>query len=342
MMRYIHKFVLVSMFVLLCLTPTLAQEDNLRPIYNQDFTHNWYWSSDSQTLTFQRMSSGETILDQHWTAYDVESRTFTDMEPWPLQATIPDDINRVLTQQQKGSRKTNVFLSPDHRYAVTADSTATREWDVIIVDTIHDKVIDTGIAASSIEFAPHFFHITWSIDTETLIVSRSSLIDSEPTLFYYVTGYADGKLDTRQITHFDFEDNDYRISNVFDVSSTGDDVLLQGYNMALMTTGDQTPYPLIIWNKDGKHQILDGFDPRPNTRFIAASFAPDSENDILVVEERGLVRYPLETGELTVLREDINPERFRYGLFSPNGEQLMLYDEMYYTVYLFDVTSTLK
>lgn len=75
----------------------------------------------------------------------------------------------------------------------------------------------------------------------------------------------------------------------------------------------------------------------------AASFAPDDENDLLVVDKRGLVCYSLTTGETVVLRPDINAECFRLARFSPDGRSLALYEEGsgIPTVYLFDVAHAL-
>lgn len=344
----IQKVMFLMILTLLVINVVSGQEDDLRPIYTGETIDGLYWSSDSQNLTYPRVIAGSTQLDQSWVMYNINSSIVTNLDIWPIQTLIPNVVNRILGGTRSAPLQTNVFMSPNYRYAVAVDVIdRNNEGTLMVVDTDDGQIIDTGIAPLGIELAPHLFQITWSHDGETFVVATSALMVYEPSFFHWVSNYTLDipQPEVRDITSFSMARQVYGTRRVYDVSQNGQLTLIH----ALTSPPDNSRnfYPLVIWQSDDNHQILmNDFNKRPGiTGILTATFAPNDENDILVVDDRGLVRYSLETGETVVLREDINSERFSDAAFSPNGEQLALVDQgpgRPTTVYLLDVSKVLE
>lgn len=316
-MRFISLIVLLTL-TLQAVTPTASQE-TLLPIFEGQEISNLSWSNDNQQLSFQ---SGYSTLSQPeipWVVYDAVRATATDSASF----TLPEELPASLIQRLDANlTQTNIFLSPDGRYAVAAD--VANDWTTVIVDTLENRVMDTQVRSTGISNAPERFFVLWSDDSQTLVFATSATLFPEPSFFHWVTGYvdADDELVVQEISSFVYNNVLYGILNLYDLSSDGTRVLAKG---VAPETG-QTGYPMVIWSRDGNHIDLRSVFGNTTESFSAASFAPNNENEILVVDQRGLVRYSLLTGETVILRSDITSQQFRIAKFSPNGEQLALVD----------------
>lgn len=321
---------LLALLLLVPVTNITGQDDGLVPIYSPspfDSVHRiqtLYWASDSQSFGFNLISTGSYFTDP-WIVYGRQTTMTTELAPLTLLQTLAptvslSDVNPAL-----------VFPSPDHRFVVSATSNTITEQQVIIVDTSDNRAIETGINPGRIDQVPQLFTVTWSDDATSLTVATSSRIDTEPSSFRWVTNFAEDSaaLDVREITFFTVEERQYTTLEVYDISADGQNVLLRTFHGQQETDAFRIVYPLVIWNSAGQHRVINGvLGPYIDHGEIrAAVFAPENENELLVVDRRGLLRYSLETGAITILRPDITSERFRFAHFSPDGEQLALVEQ---------------
>jgi WD40 repeat protein len=339
-----YKLVVTICFAILILSHIESQDNELVPLYSGAEVRDVFWSADSQILTF--MPLADAIIDPfnaNWVVYDVVSSSESEIVGLPLQ-------NMVLSQANQFSSSPMQLVSPDDAYIITASeqtvfdenlNTSQRQalrWNTVIIDTQNNHIVDPDILALGIDRGPEYFNALWSLDSKTLVLSTTALLVYDPSFFHWVTGYGDinESLQVQNLTAFSYQNQQYSMQTPLDLSLDGSNVLA----ITVSPTGVQGGRPLMIWNKDGKHINLQNVFDDISSSVTAAAFFPDNENDILVVDERGLVRYSLETSETVVLRSDITSQRFRYARFSPNGESLALVDNTPgrpATVYLLDI-----
>ena len=335
-MRYPALLVLLTLS-LTSVMPVSSQEV-LQPVFQGMDVTTLYWSNDSQQLSFR---SGYSTLEQPeipWVEYDTVTSTLSDSATW----IAPEQLSALMIQRLNTNfTQTNMFLSPNGRYAVTAD--VNDDWNTVIVDTLEKRILNTEVRSTGLHNAPEQFFVLWSKDSETLVFVTSATLLPEPSFFYRVTGYTNAvePLIVQDIGSFDYNGILYGMIRPYDLSSDGTRVLAEG----VAPYAGQIGYPLIIWSSDGNHRDLREVFGNTTESFSAASFAPNDESDILVVDQRGLVLYSLDTGETTILRTDITSDRFRLARFSPNGESLALVDNTPgrpAAVYLLDVKTLMK
>jgi dipeptidyl aminopeptidase/acylaminoacyl peptidase len=322
-MKKIYLYTLCLVCILLPEKIT-AQDVSLQLIYTiteGEGVQNLFWSSDSQLFAFQPVLPGVSENGQTWIEYNSRlSTSYETLDPLFSNTLTTQIVDEAIIELQF-SENTAVFVSPNQRYVVTAQVTDTNDFSTIIIDAEKDRVFDIGITALGIWNAPEEFFVLWSIDSQSFVFATTALNASEPSFFYHVDNYVDqdARIDITQLDGFGCGEDICNPIGIYDLSDDG--------HMVLMQVAKNSTYPLAIWDTTGSHQVIDaGIRIDTSYRLTAAAFAPDNENDILVVDGRGLVRYSLETGETVVLRSDITSQRFRYARFSPNGESLALVD----------------
>lgn len=348
-----RRFLLHIAYVLLWLLPyseNIAQDDAFQPIYDGLPVDDLFWTADSQQLMFRHLEAGQGFVEAAWSVYTIRSRTAIRVTELPSQVTLSSAMHDRYSLDNPF--EILAFSSPDGNYVVTGRFTgaheAARRWETVIVDTLQDRVIHTAIPALGVTTTPHYFNVTWNADSQVLILATSALRVSEPSFFYWVSGYADSanQPDVREITRFSIDDRQYTTRRIYDVSSDGHAILLHGVHHTPEPNTRQTFFPLIVWKADGNHQVLlNDFDKRPGAfNLLTASFVPDNEDALLIVDERGLLHYTPDTGESTILRSDITSVRFREAHFSPDGTFLALVEnvaELREIVYIIEVRSNI-
>ncbi|NJO84744.1 MAG: hypothetical protein HC828_19570 [Blastochloris sp.] len=320
------------------------QDTNLQPIFTEYFpVENLSWSSDSRVLLFQIAVPGLAPSERSWYAYNPATSALSESSTWPLQ---PDVTNATRQQFELSALHLGgdhlAFSSPNGRFLVTDREEAHSERQIpIVVDLQTNRSVSIDVSVNVISFNTDQFEINWSGNSEAFVLSTAAILGSEPEFFQYVTGYGSvpSEVEVQELFSVRVDEREYTPLEIYDVSFAGDQTLLHGIHYAPSPTNRQVFYPLIFWDADGQHQVLqDQFD-KQRGNLLAASFASDDENYILAVDDRGLVRYSLIVSSLEVLRSDLNSNRFSEALFSPDGRSLALVEAVpgYENVYVVHV-----
>jgi hypothetical protein len=341
---------LICGFIMIFLSSDVfAQNESLKPIYSGIPIGNIAWSSDSQKLIFQDSLTGDTLLsgERYWHSYDITTQSSVQSATWPEQPALTSDLAKTFNVENGADAESRLlYLSPNGHYIIGGDELALNaplESSTLVADLQSDRLFSIPIPALGISSGPDSFNVHWSNDSEVFTLLIMALQVSAPSYIYYVKGYNENpaNLTLQDMTSFIINDQEYSTMKIFDVSSNGERVLVHGSYIipASETREYDYGFPLVVWNaKDAsQHFVIDEFN-KSGFNLRSVSFAPDNDNQILVLNEQGLVQYDLLTKKTTILRADLNSMWANEALFSPDGNWLALTEgEVVENIYLIDL-----
>lgn len=333
-----HLSAVASILLFFSLSPT-AQELPLAPILRtSDTAHHW-WSADSRLFTFEFVDADFNLDsdEERWFTYDIHNATTSETNQWPLQPSLTQQ-ELLLSDLAESMRTDQLFsFAAPNGELVAAIGTALDERSmetvnlpdaigfpqVAVLDRSTNQVVltDVPIIRNS---GPDRFRIQWSEDSQSFTVTDSPTNYVGFTFFYYIGGYMDvGKelrsndLMVQDIAVNSTTQGEIRTTEIFDLSPDGQQVLLHaGVDVGFMR--------LLIWDATtNSASIIEGLDTYEN-KLRWAAFAPDDPHRIRAITKEGLIEYDLTTEEQTILREDLNAERFNQAMFSPDGRYVAL------------------
>ena len=109
-----------------------------------------------------------------------------------------------------------------------------------------------------------------------------------------------------------------------DISRDGERVLLRemadGYNTGLILWDARSPASQVQFAARTEGQVI-----LPDEVITGASFIPGDDRHLLIVLERGIVRYDLISGEIDLIDPSINAHWVDWAYFSPDTHYVMTY-----------------
>lgn len=301
-----------------------AQIDDLTPIYTDSTPEQFIWSANSARFVFLSTTIERRVQlsEPNWYSYEPVTATLSQSSIWPLQPVLSSaeiaNFNPFLA-----GNTTLMYVSPNERY---------------VVYTIQDTQ-DLAIGDRQLQQSfpiPNFlipdptggsdqFRVLWSADsTAFVVIYEPGYNDGDELGTFYVRGFADepAVVSMVQIGATLIDDGrTFQHLNTHDISEDGSLILLSGDEIFRNTDLPPSNPKLILWDPDSPDgaEIFDML----GENVIGASFEAD-ENSLLLVNERGLIRFNRTTGEITLLNSDIDSGWVTQVLFSPHGEYAAL------------------
>jgi hypothetical protein len=313
---------------LLAIQPVRVRGQNTQPIYNGLPIVDLSWSTDSQLLVFaDEVGTG-------WFTYDLKTQRLTlTTGEWPLQPILTSaeaDFLKPIASLTSADSLTpaadqissKMFLSNHQQFIVYAGKRveATEAgWLLNIGDLLNKKVIQTSIEVVHPFGDVDDFNILWNKKNTVFVVGATPL--NGGPLFIYVWGFQNGsRAQTIELFSLSFAGVTYQPDEVYVLSSNGQQVLMRLLN--LKSINATVPLNrLFIWNAavPNKSRLIEGID---NNNILGAAFAPDDEQQLLIVNAQGLINYALPDHKIRVLDATINSTMYSKVLFSPDSKWL--------------------
>lgn len=219
-----------------------------------------------------------------------------------------------------------VIPSPNGRYLAyvtyRAYDTVTPETFgnfIELADTLTQKMVivpDVYIDRLEIESG---YRIRWSSDGSAFTIRRHSDFGSDE--IYYVSGYSDD-LSAIKTTHLELFEAEGRIVGIrTDFSGLSND----GRSLILSGRTALNEVNLFLWQVDNplQNRIL----LSSSHTFMTADFSPD-ERSVIFINQDGLQRIDVETGEITMIDASINSTWIFQAFFSPDKTKIALIERL--------------
>jgi hypothetical protein len=321
--------VLVLSGLILGRVQDVSHGQSFTPVYSGTTSRNIYWSNDSTNVSFQlgydvnfnSTEAGITTTNNSWYNFNVLTNTLTNSNTWSLQAPLSTSEINLIDPAGFPTSPSFVYASPSGRYVAYArilnnqhilslfDRTTNQIWSTYQILFSNSHVDD--------------FNVIWSA-SETSFIFRAAT-DGGGMVFIYASGYSPSLLNgTMQIVNFvDIGTQSYSISNVYDISADGQQVL-----MRVIEVGNPphplgaSPIRLMVWqsNNPSLSKVITSVDA--NT-IRGASFASD-ERKILYISNTGLWQYDTMYDFPFVLDTTINSIWVSNAVFSPNSRWIAI------------------
>jgi hypothetical protein len=306
-----------------------AQESNLNPtepvpIVDGIAPANLQWLDQDLRLTFfdaallGRYAPIE-IETESWFVFDIEQQALSRSSRWVLQPQIPETLENNIEPNSVA------FLTPEGRYLIYASRSpqpepSTGESFIQIYDNQTDSVIETGIPSGAGITLVGFSSLIWGGDNRfVLSITPSDVgLPAPPNLHYL--DLSGGVLSVRQIAIIEFGTRSFFVVNVFDVSSDGLHVLMEGGFV-----GEGVSY-LAIWNAQAPSNltIIPETQITGIERLLDAQFTTHEGTQFVFFNEQGAGHYNLATDTLEIINSQVSAQHYRYAEFSPRAEVLAL------------------
>jgi hypothetical protein len=325
MLRFTTMWIAFSIMLTIS-TSTIAQSPSFEIVAPDDPALEIKWSTDSQRLAFRSGFTDEmgvTLSDDNWLQYIPSTATLTRHNTWPLQPDLTQAEQQIFNPAITAEgQKSFLNYSPNEHYLVYADAPLVNDvgWIVNIGNRQTGQIVNTSALILDPFYSPLLFETLFSDDSTAFVIVTSD-IASQPVI-QYVSGYtnAPSSPSFEDLSYLVVDGVDYTSFSAGDLSDDGSKVLLLGYK----ATGETNlPMEVIVWNVVNSidSQVLDSF-----SAVVGASFAPGTENRLLIVTELGLIEYNLSTDTFTVLNSEIRSAWVAEAIFSPDGQWVAFVD----------------
>ncbi len=298
-----------------------AQSEDLTPIYMNSAPEQFAWSANSANFVFLGSTAerGVKLSEPNWYSYDTATVLLNQSTIWPLQPMLTSADIAAFNPYLVGNTSL-MFESPNGRYVVYTiqDTQELAISDLQLEQTYSIPQVSIPDSTTGTDQ----FRVLWSADsTAFTVIFESAYGDDFGTL--YVRGFADNPVAVVMVPIGAalIDGRAFRSLDIHDISADGSLVLLNGTEIFPNTDLPSSLPKLILWNPSSPEngQIFDVF----TGDIKGASFELD-ENNLLIVNEQGLVRFDRTTGEIAVLNSGIGAGWVSQALFSMDGEYAAL------------------
>lgn len=348
----IHKMRLI---LLLCITifsvntqVIHAQTDN-QPVYEGDtIVGNMGWDADSRWIYFQEFFDGNSFgvnpeIPQQWIGYDTVTDQLQRFDPWPLQPTLTAIQMTDFEVATANGIVSFVFPSPNGRYIVYAAQKPPQALDGplgiadlqtgehIVIDSVYISRIDAYETSWR-----GYYRVRWSADSSAFIIETNRpVVDST---LYYVSNFSTDVSNTsvEDLTHGGTMVSGELVNPYlgYDISHDGDEVLFKlgvpfaGYSQRL-----------VIWNHlNGTSRVIQGVG-----LILEAKWDEQHPDAVVFIDERGLVRYDLNSDMSEILNPDLSSTIINLAWISPDTQQIAIFVQATANrgeLYIYDIPAT--
>jgi hypothetical protein len=332
--HYVVKHAILLLFILGALiSRSNAQADLPIAVVVDSAVHGMWWSADSKDFTFtpsaDRLRVDPQFVDSYWYSWSVDTGEVSRSSVWPLQ---PDIISVLELNSDQANLATisNTFnyVAPNGLLVVINQSQvwqANRSLESTALNATPPRIVETNTFNYDLTrlagTGPDGFRIQWSEDSSAFAVSARPQLYPDLTFFYYVSRLTDEVLPplTLSLQPLLSDSREYTIFEVLDLSRDGSFVLLRGRDATV-----RGPMVILIWNALTNNVAVVPNNSGMHSSTLWAAFKSSDPNVIRMITEIGLIEYNLSSGLTTNLRPDLNSQRFRAGMFSPDGHSVAL------------------
>jgi len=330
LLKILLGFMLMTSFVIG--NSSSAQNNLYEIIIDHDFSTPQYvsWSADSTRFVFSSTIGIETTLQDDfegvtfsrdaWWQYNIDTGGLVSQNVWPLQP--------LLTSTQIIEWKPNDFIytSPDNSLGFL-NQDIDNFFSVVNFQT--GEIVKTNVEGYLENYSPDVFSIYWNNLGDILAFQDVSL--GGTGFLYYLT--IPNELSNIQTLKFGATPNTSNFAlfskegdQLYDVSPSGNFVLLSGRNISSLIPVYQIPPMLIIWdpiNDEMRTVIL----PETFLTFdvLDATFSSIDESKLLIVHRKwGLIQVDILTQEIQLINKDIGNAGAAF--FSSNSHWLAVFE----------------
>lgn len=282
-------------------TPTPAYE-KYRLIYEGYIEFGKiHWSPDSQSL----------FIDDK--RYDVTTDDLTQLDTSASVITLTADEQKFYRAFQD-----TAYISPDGIYMVYLTEFQDEPyWRFLgLADRKHAIYVPLGISVFD------SFRVQWSVDSKAFVVEQDTP-EGSSALLSFVSRFSGDQTQLfrfNQTLFFGWGGSGQSWEPVFAISSNDSKIMFHYQN----DNGNQAA----LWDAN-KVKPSDS-NPSENNITIdedgitGAGFIPGDEENVLVIGQRGLMKYNVVTGKSVVLDTEINSEWVYWAYFSPDARYVVV------------------
>ncbi len=347
--KNIGKFIGIICLLLFGITNTSSAQELPEPLYISEVgtIQNIYWSSDEENLVFQyaqrAVIDGVLTTSQlgPWFTYRAnEGREQNLVESADRPQALTNMNSRFsFPPQAVTSRGFQSFLfpSPNQRYIAYAtglvaglDSYNIYALAIVDLESGNATIFEDVLLNFSSNNMFIDYEIRWSANSQALIIT-SALMLPGATRYYVNLGNADSEPYAINFENTYFNNELINITRLLDISEDGNRVL----TYAQAESGNN----IFVWNANQPDQST-STKAVPTGGLSGGAFSPEGEGWIYYIDGQGLHIYNLITEESQLLNPEINASRFGFAYFSPNGNQIALYDfvsDNHDSIYLYNI-----
>lgn len=287
------------------------------------------WSPDSQQLTFfyPYVDGGyvamlPTMESENWFTYDVAAGELTASDTWPMQPELSDEEMARLDPLEEAY----LFPAPDGEWLLypasqRADNTL---YPFRLASADGETILDVGLQAEeSVIPDVRQFRVVWNADGSAFAVHDICCVYGPTVDLHYFKRTEAGVesfnfaftplMDGREF----YTPNVSTISDrnlIHDISEDGKRVLVSASEV-----DTENVFVFLMWQPETPEESVI-FEDINSQAVIAASFAPDDESRLLLLEETRLACY--DTVSSRFIQEMPITETVYLALFSPDGRWL--------------------
>ncbi len=307
-----------------------AQSGTLSPTISGVFPSQITWSVDNTKFVFQNHDSigfGVNSSTQNWVQYDTETSQINYSNRWHLQPSLSATELQVFEPFTGSGVDTFIFQSPNNRYLVYGgdyvELSNADVWNVTVGDRQSNEVFDTSEFIIDPFSGPDGFKVIWSDDSNSFVIQAKAASGSDLRLIYFATNYGSSLSDmTLQKIEPIINDISYLPVSVYDISNDGSLILLN-----TLETNPENPdayqAKIVVWNviNSSISEVIN-----LDNGVIGATFRPNENSSVILINNSGLIKYDLISGQATLLDSTYSSSWIEQAVFSPNGEMVALVD----------------
>jgi hypothetical protein len=303
---------------------------------------DFYWSPDESSFIYYDTSKypdavstdiddkGSQVTYPLWQQYIINSRTLVSSITFPLQPDFTSDELATFAPYQDGF----AYVSPNGDVIAYPKDISGTEYigglPLAIASISENAGITTNHIIDGLN-SPDTTRFLWSGDSTKLAVNYVSNAGNS-IIVYFDLKAGDNKLAAKEIEINSF--NSYYPlvyankayapvipfeDQLLDISNSGRKVLFKGRLVSEHISSE--PQKLIVWSPQSANEN-DVIEQIEGNTVLAASFLPNSDTQIFIVNDSGLVTYNLATKESIIMGPDLNSTSLVKASFSPNGTWL--------------------
>lgn len=292
-------------------------------IESKAYPRQGMWSNDSLNFVFFENISldyaGVNLPVDAWIQYNVNSKAVTRHMRWPLQPELTaEDLQLIEPITGDAGEESLLFESPDGRFVVCVC------YGTKILDRTQKTWVRLINAIIEPFKGPDHFRVFWSRNSEAFI-----LLNVDDYGYPHQYHISNNSTDIQSVVVRDItatiNNKFYQIypldvlilhDRVYDLSDDGDLVLFLGRYIAEGNPDIHSwPLRLIVWNTADPDASYVLENVKPET-IVSAGFLHDSDTELWIVNEDGLVHYDLTTSTYSVMDSTITASE---AYFSPDG-----------------------
>jgi hypothetical protein len=310
---YYKFWVLVILFFAAASSVKSAQESLPEPIFLEGFMVSEFWTLDSEVFVFKTDFEERGVLTNQpsWFEFHTDTGEVIRSRVWRLNPALsPEDYETYGILTALSGEPSFIYASPNRQFLVYGHVSTDGDGNhpLAVVDLSTGQYLVTDIITYGT--FPASFALKWSDDSSAFTVKTVSPYTAINT--YHVTNFQEDiqLLSYSILRHTLAQGVTYVVFDIFDISADGDQILL-------LAATERTNRKLIVWSPQTPTEAH--FINVETTNLLDAAFHPDIANNVMMINEAGIVLYDYLSDKTQILQSAVNTMWIQQARFSPNA-----------------------